>query len=403
VDEIDRVRGSCVVASRELGPIHQKREVGHGGAVLLDRRRVGAATRPRAWLCAVWLVLLLVTASVVLIARSASASPIPDARMAGAWLRGGASPSPFGGVPLAHTGLRLLVAGNPPFTLAVDSGAISTIQVPGLQPNASTWVRRVGRNAALVESPSCADCLNGEAFFLRPGDAVASPLGGASDAAPARNGDGLWLLRHEEVRRCTIRQVGLDGGIRVPDRAVPCGSIRGQEPPGIILSRASNGDESLLDPTGGHVLLHARQILGATGHVVLTADRGGSLALHDLRTGSDRKLPWPSAVPELGYGVAQPHGRLIAVAFADPPPARYLDVWVFDTATRRFRHMPGRLAEDAMKFTTITWTDDGRLILLTRISGRDALAVWRPGERRIASGYLHLPAPHGGQAGMVAW
>lgn len=115
--------------------------------------------------------------------------------MAGAGPRAGASPTPFGGVPLGRTGLRLVVAGNPPFTLVVDAGIVRTIQVPGLHRDASTWVRRVGPNVALVESPSCADCLNGEAFFLRPGDAVASPLGSAFDAALARKGDGVWLLR----------------------------------------------------------------------------------------------------------------------------------------------------------------------------------------------------------------
>jgi hypothetical protein len=330
----------------------------------------------------------------VVLATSASASP---------WLTTGGGASPFGGVPLGHTGLRLVVAGNPPYTLDVDSGAVRTIRLRGLRHYASTFVRRVGRNVALVESPSCADCLNGEAFVLRPGDLVASSLGSASDAAPGRDGETVWLLRHEDVLRCTIRRVGLDGGTRVADRTMPCGSIRGQEPPGIILTPAGDGDESLVDPASGRVLLRARTILGATGGVVLTAGRGRALVLHDLRTGSRRKLRWPSAVPELGYGVGRPRGRLIAIAFANPPPAKYLDVWVLNTATRRFSRMPGALAEDALKFTAITWTDDGRLALLTRIGGRDALAVWRPGDRRIASGYVHLPGPHSGTAAMVAW
>lgn len=36
-------------------------------------------------------------------------------------------------------------------------------------------------------------------------------------------------------------------------------------------------------------------------------------------------------------------------------------------------------------------TDDGRLVLLARSRGRDIVAVWRPGQRRLAVATVHLP------------
>jgi hypothetical protein len=94
---------------------------------------------------------------------------------------------------------------------------------------------------------------------------------------------------------------------------------------------------------------------------------------------------------------------LIAVPFLDPPPAQYLEVWLLDPASGHFSRLRGALVEDAFKFTALSWSDDGRLVLLTRTHGRDALAVWRPGKRRFASGYVSVPARSVGNAAMIAW
>jgi hypothetical protein len=44
----------------------------------------------------------------------------------------------------------------------------------------------------------------------------------------------------------------------------------------------------------------------------------------------------------------------------------------------------------ALKRTNIAWTADGRLVLLGE-SGRPLVAVWRPGDRRLAVKRVRLP------------
>ena len=67
----------------------------------------------------------------------------------------GASAPPFGGAPLAQTGLELLVAARPPFTLDVDSGTVRQIEAPGLEPDVTTVLSRTGALAAWVAIPPC--------------------------------------------------------------------------------------------------------------------------------------------------------------------------------------------------------------------------------------------------------
>jgi hypothetical protein len=68
------------------------------------------------------------------------------------------------------------------------------------------------------------------------------------------------------------------------------------------------------------------------------------------------------------------------------------DLWVLDTRTARLLHVPGMPAFVALKFTSTTWTDDGRLVLLARNGAGDAVAVWRPGQPHLALKRLKLPS-----------
>jgi hypothetical protein len=45
----------------------------------------------------------------------------------------------------------------------------------------------------------------------------------------------------------------------------------------------------------------------------------------------------------------------------------------------------------SLKFTSTTWTDDGRLVLLAQVDNRDVVALWRPGQRHLALKPLRLP------------
>jgi hypothetical protein len=57
----------------------------------------------------------------------------------------------------------------------------------------------------------------------------------------------------------------------------------------------------------------------------------------------------------------------------------------------------------ALKFTSMSWTTAGRLVILARTAGREVVGVWRPGQKRIAVRRLSLPARNSGSDSFVVW
>jgi hypothetical protein len=45
----------------------------------------------------------------------------------------------------------------------------------------------------------------------------------------------------------------------------------------------------------------------------------------------------------------------------------------------------------SLKQTSMAWTDDGRLVLLAESGRREVVAVWRPGQARLALKTVRLP------------
>jgi hypothetical protein len=60
-----------------------------------------------------------------------------------------------------------------------------------------------------------------------------------------------------------------------------------------------------------------------------------------------------------------------------------------------------------LKFTSMAWASDSRLIMLAQTSGpsvdRDLVAVWKPGQRQIALRLVRLPARNSGSDAFVVW
>jgi hypothetical protein len=90
-------------------------------------------------------------------------------------------------------------------------------------------------------------------------------------------------------------------------------------------------------------------------------------------------------------------GRLASVAFY---PARdrgeqTLDIWLLDLDTRRWRQLPDMPLRLAPSKPQATWTADGRLLVLAELADEPAglVAVWRPGEPRIAVRRVRFPEP----------
>ena len=116
-------------------------------------------------------------------------------------------------------------------------------------------------------------------------------------------------------------------------------------------------------------------------------------------------MRWPSILRGYGGWAAEPHGTLLAVEFGDPAypgPAQAEDFWLFDTATKRFSHLPGFPAQVDLKFSSWAWIADDRLVLLLRGGGRTVVAVWTPGSKTLPLVPIELPPATGGINPFVA-
>lgn len=305
---------------------------------------------------------------------------------AGGGAAGGRQPAPLSGVTLpAGTGLRLLVAARVPFVLDVDSGRARPLAgIPPLRRGV-LWVVGVGGRGAVVVAER--EWPRQELYGVRGAGARAVPLGEGRALAAAGDGRSVWVLGPARGTRCVLRRVRLDGRVVRAPRPFPCAPIG--DPAGGSLGLVANRTR-LLDPRTGRVLLSMRfGIVAVAGKALVLAGPGRDLTLRDGTRGTERRLAWPSILGGLDAPAVDPRGRLVALAFADPAwnlgGEQAQDVWVLDTATGRLTQLPGMPAFVSLKFTSMAWTDDGRLVLLARErSGRQLVAVWRPGERRLA-------------------
>lgn len=317
------------------------------------------------------------------------------------------------------TGLRLLISSDlVPIVLDVDLGTIQP--VTGLPTGNGRLVRieAVGQDAVVVSErprPVNDPVRVADILWVRHGGTVASRLGVAADAVASRGGRGVWLLSYQDKtrNRCVLGQVALDGRQRRPARPMSCQTLLGEElPVGLLID---DGD-ALVHPDGGVVRLHDPSAQPAGGNLVLRggAQAGAPITLADVRGGARWRLGYPSRLdgPQAGMGPVRPHpdGRLAVVGFgdpADPGPEQALDVWLLDLTTRRWRQLPDMPARVALKATDMRWTADGRLVILTELVGAEAsaqravVAVWRPGEPRIAVRQVKLPK--GTSGSFVLW
>jgi len=377
----------------------------------------GARGAPRHRAAACWR--LVGVALLLAVAGCTAERPQPAGRAAASAVGGATTstaapiaPRLLAGAPLTgRTGLELLVSSNPPRLLNIDTGTSHTVAgVPGGRDRV-TWVQPVGRDAVIVSQAVTAV---GEVFWLRRDAATATPVGRAADVVVSRDGRSLWLWDQRDGRRCGLREVGLDGRPRRPARRVDCDTqpVADTDLGLLVWVEGPRPDEpltALVDRDDGRRLASYPVVHTVAGDLVLwggeEVDRG-SFTLSDRRTGVRQRIPRPSRVGEAGGGLLSPDRRLLAVEFGDPAweggPAQLLDVWVLDLRTRRWRQLPGMPVLAALKATSTAWTGDGRLLLLgsfDRVGG--ALAVWRPGQDRLAVRRLRLPADRAGSDSFV--
>jgi hypothetical protein len=327
------------------------------------------------------------------------------------------TPGPLTGVPLTgSTGLRLLVANKPPFFLDVDTGRMTPVTGLNVRGTSTLWLQAVGEDAVVWldrRRPTGKFVPVGEIYAVRHRTSAATRIATGWAVAPAADGLAVWVKSFKDGHHCTLAEVGLDGSRLRRPRPLPCSTelaVAGSVP---LLVRRN----SVVDPLTGRTLLHGRAgVWAISGDLALTRLRRLEppelLALRDLRSGERWPLPWPSEIGVTGQGgtdqaVVQPNGNVIALDFGDPAyqdsGTQVTDVWLLDPTARSFQHLPDMPAAVSLKFTSMSWTSDGRLVMLARTAGRDVVAVWRPGEKRIAVRRVRLPARNSGSDAFVVW
>jgi hypothetical protein len=307
-------------------------------------------------------------------------------------------PAPLRGVPLGHsTGLRLVLAANPPFVLDVDTGR--STPVAGLRPLRNGLYGIVGVAGRAVVVIAGVTSPRADLYAVRRGGSRVSSLGTGSRAWPASDGRAVWVQSVVDRSRCTLRLVDLQGRVIRAPRAFPCATA--SDPAagslGLVVNRTR-----VHDPRTGRKVLGTRWgIFAVAGDkLVLLGPRRDGLAVLDAGTGARRQLAWPSIVSGIDQPAVDPRGRFVALAFADPAwggsGAQVADVWLLDTETGELSQLPGMPAFVSLKFTSMAWTDEGRLVLLGELRQKGFVAVWRPGWRRLALKPMQLPDRHGG-------
>jgi hypothetical protein len=328
---------------------------------------------------------------------------------------------PLAGLPITgRTRLRLLVASDPrPFLVDLDQDSVQPVTGLPTDGERVVSVLPVGEHAVIVSDRVCTSCRppGPEVYGIWRDSTSAVRLGSAQEVVAARDGRAVWLLGHQTTTACTLRQVGLDGRPRRPARPVSCTTkLLGELPAGLLVASGTSEDPwewpaSLVDRRGHRTGLGfpAADLLAATGQLVLTsAEPLAPLALSNLRSRVSWRLGWPSRLRGGTHIAAvHPNGRDIAIGFhglAVPGEEGY-DLWLLNTATRRWQHLPDLPAADiAAKATDMAWTGDGRLVVLTQTAtGGQVVAVWRPGQPRLALGQLTLPTPSPGTDTLAIW
>lgn len=363
---------------------------------------------------------LLLACLALAISTAASGTPRAEPAAQGAVVvrstpasRADSAPMPLGGVPLTGaTGLRLLVANDPPYLLDVDSGRVRPIT--GLPPGGRPLsVRAVGEDAVVWRDSTLPGkhVPSGKIYVVPRGATGATGIATAWDVAASADGEAVWLKSYSDARHCTLREVSLDGVERRSPRPLSCSTRLIEAAGGALLAVG----RSLVDAGSGRTVLRTGSggFWAMAGRFALTVGGDGvrgPLILTDVRAGKHWRLRYPSRISGQGgrdQAVVQRNGTLLALSFSDPAyelsGTQVTDVWLLDPTTRRFRHLPDMPAAVHLKFTSMSWVSDGRLVLLAHTTQGAVVAVWRPGESRIAIRRVQLPAPNSGSDSFVVW
>jgi hypothetical protein len=327
------------------------------------------------------------------------------------------SPTRLTGPPLGTTHLRLVASENtgPAFVVDVDTGKTSAVAGLGVPSRQSMWsptldplMAIAGGALAVVTNQACQHCAITEDDYLIATNGSARRLAtrsfprlqGTRATARVPGSTAEWVLTWPHRGPCTLRLVPSDHAAVT----VPCGNLGPILPSGIALWTHHDHQGIIVNPLTGSVRSHlnARYVYDPIGHGLAIESAqppyASSLSLVNVTTGRRRTLGWPSSL-DFGYRVIPaPHGPLVAIEFADPaytPHAtagveqtigQAADIWLLDTRTATFTHVPGFPILELLKWSGVAWTTDNRLVIVAKGGGRTAIGVYTPGQRSLPVG-----------------
>lgn len=326
------------------------------------------------------------------------------------------APRTLTGPPLsASTHLRLVVSENtgPASIVDVDSGRVQAVRGLGVPRKYRLWGPMLypmtpvpGGTLAVVTRQVCGHCIATKTNFLIGASGSVRRTSSLTLARDQQSMHALgsavasWVLTSPRSGHCSLRlEPGSNAAV-----AAPCGTLGLDTPAGLVITRGR--EVSLVDPRTGRV----RERLAVRGqfdvlsqNVALIATTTGmddplplrnSLTLVNLSTGARTHLRWPSVLhSQAGYSVIpEPDGPLVALDFGDPAyhmtGRQVSDVWILDPRTGTFSHVPGFPIFEALKFSGLAWTADGRLVVAAEGLRHTAIGLWRPGSTQLQVGRL---------------
>jgi hypothetical protein len=333
------------------------------------------------------------------------------------------SPTWLTGSPLrGATHLRLVASENagPASIVDVDTGIVERLpqlhvpRGPGTAGSALYPLMLVpGGALAVVNHQPCQHCaITQDDFLIKAGGSVRQiasrhfpALQGTTETAYVPGSTSEWVLTWPRHGHCTLRLAPSTH----PAIIVPCGDLGAAFPTGVALWTDGDRRSVLVNPLTGAVTgaLNTAYGYDLIGHgLAIEGTRTPSasptsLSLVNLASGNRLRLGWPSTL-RFGYQVyPEPHGPLVAVEFADPayPPPPHetvnqaADIWLLNTRTGSFKHVPGFPILEGLKVSGVAWTTDDQLVAVALGGGRTTVAVWRPGQHALA--VRTLPALNG--------
>lgn len=312
-----------------------------------------------------------------------------------------------GGSLTGVTNAQVLVTldgGATPVWINIDTRARTLISVP---PSGLGYGVTAFSTGALLQPGStqpCSGCPGNPVpvFYAPVGSAVAARVGTTNgDVAVAADARAVWLSMYRFPTRptqdpdqvVTVREVDFDGRALRPVLTLPLGYALDRMSPqpvdgSLLLERQAShmmaNGYALWNPSQRRILRTFHAVIAVSENQVAWTDNscsnlGCKLHLTNLRAGTAVVKPLPS---EPAYGVYSPDGEALAL-LVRTPGAGAVDTYLLDEHDGAVDRIAHTTVDTRIRLPLLTWTSDGRWILITSFGNDDQAGLVDTGTRQL--------------------